>query len=65
MLKDIEPELNILFSNTKDWRSFYLEEQEVWGELQRHVQDHVISDHQDQVQHVHAAASVDGGHAGR
>lgn len=49
MLKEIEPKLNILFSNTKDWRSFYLEEQEVWEELQRHVQDHVISDHQDQV----------------
>ncbi len=46
MLKDLEPEVNEFFSQSKEWQEFYEKELSLWSKLHHSVQRHIMAEFQ-------------------
>ena len=59
-MKDMEPCVNNLFTKTKEWKEFYLEEMNDWRQMEASVKDHICADHHLQIENVRRPDLVHG-----
>lgn len=52
-LNEAEPEVNTIFSQTKQWSEFYTNELVLWGKLHTSVQRHIMAEFQLEIGLVH------------
>ena len=64
VMKDMEPCVNNLFTKTKEWKEFYVEEMNDWRQMECSVKDHICADYQQQVENVRKPDMVHGRLAG-
>lgn len=59
-MKDMEPCVNNLFTKTKEWKEFYLEEINDWRQMESSVKDHICADYQQQIENLRKPDMVHG-----
>ena len=48
----MEPCVNNLFTKTKEWKEFYIEEMNDWRQMEASVKDHISTDYQQQIENL-------------